>query len=41
MVKLMSSPEVKAFEADKGAGKEHVRKYGSGGEAGKAPVKEL
>ena len=41
MVKLMDSPEVKAFEADKGAGKEAVRQYGSGAAEGKAPTKEL
>ncbi|KAL6713724.1 hypothetical protein ACLMJK_008216 [Lecanora helva] len=41
VVKLMDSPEVKAFEADKGAGKEHVRTYGSGAAEGDAPTKEL
>ena len=40
VVKLMDSPEVKAFEADKGAGKEHVRTYGTGTEEGDAPKKE-
>jgi hypothetical protein len=35
----MSSPEVAQFEADKDAGKEHVRKYGSG--TGSAPEKNL
>lgn len=30
MPKLMNSDEVKAFLPDKGAGKEAVRKYGSG-----------
>ena len=40
-MKLMSSNEVKAFEADKGAVKEHVRKYGSGAAEGDAPVKDL
>ncbi len=40
-MKLMDSPEVQAFEADKGAGKEHVRTYGSGAAEGNAPTKEL
>ena len=40
VVKYMDSPEVKAFEADKGAGKEHVRKYGTGTKDGNAPEKE-
>ncbi|KAI9831034.1 MAG: hypothetical protein M1819_005272 [Sarea resinae] len=35
--KLMNSKEVEAFAADKGAAKEHVRKYGSGAEEGDAP----
>ncbi len=39
VMKHMDSPEVKAFEKDKGAGKEEVRRYGSG--SGNAPVKEL
>ncbi|KAI9849812.1 MAG: hypothetical protein M1837_000025 [Sclerophora amabilis] len=39
--KHMSSPEVAMFEADKGAGKEHVRKYGSGAADGNAPVKDM
>ncbi|MCJ1229066.1 hypothetical protein MMC12_005730 [Toensbergia leucococca] len=37
----MDSEEVKVFEKDKGAGKESVRKYGSGGVEGEAPVKDL
>ena len=37
----MSSPEVKEFEADKGAGKEAPKKYGSGGKDGQAPMKDL
>ena len=41
VVKHMDSEEVKAFEADKGAGKEAVKKYGSGGKDGDAPVKDL
>ena len=40
VVKHMDSEEVKAFEADKGAGKEPVRKYGSGDAKGDAPVKD-
>ena len=39
VMKHMDSEEVKFFEKDKGAGKEHVRKYGDG--KGEAPVKEL
>lgn len=39
VMKHMDSPEVKAFEKDKGAGKEEVRRHGSG--SGNAPVKEL
>ena len=35
--KMMSSPELAAFEADKGAGKEHVRQHGSGTEEANAP----
>lgn len=38
---LMSSPEVKLFEADKDAGKEKRRTYGSGDKEGDAPVKNL
>lgn len=37
----MNSPELKEFEADKGAGKEHVKTYGSGAADGHAPVKDL
>ncbi|KAL9073541.1 MAG: hypothetical protein Q9157_004707 [Trypethelium eluteriae] len=40
VVKHMDGEEVKAFEADKGAGKEHVRKHGSGEEEGGAPRKD-
>ncbi|KAI9663149.1 MAG: hypothetical protein M1821_008197 [Bathelium mastoideum] len=40
VVKHMDSPEVQAFVQDKGAGKEHVKKYGSGAEEGQAPKKE-
>ena len=39
VAKHMDSPEVEQFAADKGAGKEHVRKYGSG--TGEAPEKNL
>jgi hypothetical protein len=39
VAKNMDSTEVAAFEADKGAGKEHVRTYGSGTED--APVETL
>ncbi|KAK7734089.1 hypothetical protein SLS63_004374 [Diaporthe eres] len=38
---LMDSPEVKQFEADKDAGKEKRRTYGTGKEEGDAPVKDL
>lgn len=41
VMKHMDSPEVKEFEADKGAGKEHVRQYGSGAAEGNAPTKDL
>lgn len=41
VMKHMDSDEVRAFEGDKGAGKEEVRKYGSGGEEGDAPKKDL
>ena len=37
----MDSPEVLEFKADEGAGKEHVRKYGSGAAEGNAPTKDL
>jgi hypothetical protein len=39
VAKHMDSKEVAAFEADKNAGKEHVRKYGDG--KGDAPEKNL
>ena len=41
VMKHMESEEVKLFEADKGAGKNAVRTYGSGAKEGSAPVKEL
>jgi hypothetical protein len=37
--KLMNNDNVKAFEVDKGAGMEHVRKYGSG--TANAPEKNI
>jgi len=40
-MKLMSSEDVKYFEKDKDAGKEHVRKYGSGKEDGNAPKQDF
>jgi hypothetical protein len=41
VMKIMDSEEVKYFEKDKNAAKEHVRKYGSGTTEGDAPVKDL
>ncbi|MCJ1274578.1 hypothetical protein MMC21_002374 [Puttea exsequens] len=41
VMKYMDSEEVKAFEQDKGAGKEHVKQYGSSAHEGNAPVKDL
>ncbi|KAM0799658.1 hypothetical protein BDR22DRAFT_881128 [Usnea florida] len=41
VMKHMDSPEVAEFKADEGAGKEHVRTYGSGAAEGNAPVKDL
>lgn len=40
-MKYMDSEEVKMFEADKGAGKEAVKTYGSGAAEGQAPVKDM
>ena len=40
-MKHMDSEEVAHFEKDKGAGKNAVRTYGSGGKEGDAPVKDL
>ncbi|KAB2571661.1 hypothetical protein DBV05_g9691 [Lasiodiplodia theobromae] len=37
----MDSEEVKVFEADKNAAKEHVRKYGTGEEEGDAPKEDF
>ncbi|KAK3172896.1 hypothetical protein OEA41_006222 [Lepraria neglecta] len=39
--KHLDDSRMKEFEADKGAGKEPVRKYGSGTTEGGAPVKDL
>ncbi|KAK0636453.1 hypothetical protein B0T17DRAFT_651237 [Bombardia bombarda] len=41
VVKYMDNPEVEAFKADKDAGKEEKRKYGTGKKEGNAPVKDL
>ncbi|KAI0165161.1 hypothetical protein GGR52DRAFT_575254 [Hypoxylon sp. FL1284] len=41
VAKRIDSPEVQAFEADKDAGKEERRTYGSGGKDGDAPVKNF
>ncbi|CAF9937876.1 MAG: hypothetical protein HETSPECPRED_000690 [Heterodermia speciosa] len=41
VMKHMDSEEVKYFEKDKGAGKNAVKTYGSGGKDGDAPVKDL
>ena len=41
VMKHMDSEEVKVFEADRGAAKEHVRTYGSGAKDGDAPVKDF
>jgi hypothetical protein len=41
VVKHMDAPELKEFEADKGAGKEEVRRYGTGTEEGGAPKGEF
>ncbi|KKY20457.1 hypothetical protein UCDDS831_g04799 [Diplodia seriata] len=41
VAKHMDSEEVKAFEADKTAAKEHVRKYGTGKEEGNAPKEDF
>ena len=39
--KIMDTPELKEFEADKGAAKTHVKTYGSGAAEGHAPEKDL
>lgn len=39
--KLMNAPELQPFEADKDAGKEKRRTYGSGGHEGNAPERNL
>jgi hypothetical protein len=41
VVEHMDSPEVEAFEGDKGAKKERVRRYGTGKEEGMAPKKDF
>lgn len=41
VMKHMDSPEVALFEADKGAGKNAIKTYGSGAAEGDAPVKDL
>ncbi|KAL8947746.1 MAG: hypothetical protein Q9222_006007 [Ikaeria aurantiellina] len=41
VMKHMDSEEVKMFEADKNAGKEAVKTYGSGAAEGQAPTKNL
>jgi hypothetical protein len=41
VVKHMSAPELKEFEQDKDAGKEHTRKYGIGTEEGGAPTRDF
>ncbi|KIJ60511.1 hypothetical protein HYDPIDRAFT_98542 [Hydnomerulius pinastri MD-312] len=37
VVKYMNSPDVEAFKGDQNAAKDHVRRYGTGTEDGKAP----
>jgi hypothetical protein len=39
--KHLDDPRLKEFETDKSAGKENVRKYGSGEQESDAPVKDL
>ena len=39
--KYMDSPEVQSFKEDSRAGKESVRKYGSGAEDGNAPKQDF
>jgi hypothetical protein len=41
VAKYMDSPEVEQFAADKNAGKEEKRTYGTGTKEGDAPVKDL
>jgi hypothetical protein len=41
VVKHMDAPELKEFEQDKEAGKEHVKKYGTGKEEGDAPMRDF
>jgi hypothetical protein len=41
VVKHLDEEAIKEFEADKGAGKEHVRTYGTGKEEGGAPKRDF
>lgn len=41
VAKHMDAPELKEFEADRDAAKEHVRKYGTGTEEGDAPKQDF
>lgn len=41
VVQYLDMPELKEFEADKNAAKEHVRKYGTGKEKGNAPKRDF
>ncbi|KAK3209105.1 hypothetical protein GRF29_69g809247 [Pseudopithomyces chartarum] len=41
VVKHMDTPELKEFEQDRTAAKEHVRKYGTGTEEGEAPKRDF
>ncbi|KAK1541180.1 FAD dependent oxidoreductase [Colletotrichum paranaense] len=41
VIKVMDSKEVEAFAADKDAGKNKVKKYGTGKTEGDAPIKDL
>jgi hypothetical protein len=41
VVKHMDAPELKEFEADREAAKEHVRTYGTGEEEGNAPKRDF
>jgi hypothetical protein len=41
VVKHMDAPELKEFEADKNAAKEHVSKHGTGKEEGNAPKQDF
>ncbi|KAF3035884.1 hypothetical protein E8E11_004566 [Didymella keratinophila] len=41
VVKHMDTPELKEFEADKDAAKQHIRKYGTGKEEGDTPKRDF